>query len=92
MTMERLGGLRDSGCVCAAGRGPSGASSSSPAAHQRSSCPSAAAAWGSQSTDAPRHFLVFPERRGGGGGVWCMSREENKTKLKGKSRANVNRE
>lgn len=60
--MARRGGLRDSGCVCAGGRVPSGASSSSPAAHPHSSCPSAAAAPGPQSTDAPRHFLVSPER------------------------------
>lgn len=59
--MERRGGLRDSGCVCAGGQEPSGASSSSPAAHQHSSSPSAAAALGPQSTDAPRHFLVSPE-------------------------------
>lgn len=64
MTTKRRGGLRDSGCVCAGGRGPSGASSSSPAAHQRSSSPSAAAAPGPQRTDAPRHFLVSPETSG----------------------------
>lgn len=64
MTTKRRGGLRDSGCVCAGGRGPSGASSSSPAAHQRSSSPSAAAAApGPQRTDAPRH-LVSPETSG----------------------------
>lgn len=62
--MKKRGGLRGLGCVCAGGQGPSGASSSSPAAHQRSSFPSVAAAPGPQSTDAPRHFLVSPERCG----------------------------
>lgn len=62
-TMERRGGLHGSGCVCAGGRGPSGASSSSPVAHQHSSCSSGAAP-GPQNTDAPRHFLVSLERTG----------------------------
>lgn len=61
---QRSGGPHDSGYVCAGGQGLSGASSSSPAAHQHSSFPSAAAALGLQSTDAPRHFLVSPERSG----------------------------
>lgn len=60
--LKRRVGLRDSGCVCAGGRGPSGASSSSPAARRHSSSPSAAAVPAPQSTDAPRHFLVSPER------------------------------
>ena len=62
--MKMSAGLRDSGCVCAGGRGPSGASSSSLAAHRRSSSPSAAAASRPQSTGAPRHFLVSPARCG----------------------------
>lgn len=62
--MKRNGGLRGSGYACAVGREPSGASSSSPAAHQHSSSHSAAAAPGPQNTDAPRHFLVSPERSG----------------------------
>lgn len=52
---------RDSGCACAGARGPSGASSFALAAHRRSSSPSAAATR-PQSTDAPRHFLISPER------------------------------
>lgn len=57
---ERRDGLRGSGCVCAGGRGPSGASSSSRAARQRSSSPSASAPC-LRSTDAPGRSLVSPE-------------------------------
>lgn len=62
--MKKRAGLRDSECVSAGGRGPSGVSSFSPVAHQHSSSPSAAAALHPQSTGAPRHFLASPERSG----------------------------
>lgn len=61
VTLEMRVGLRDSGCVCAGGQGPSGASSSSLAAPQHSSSPSADAAPCPLSTGAPRHFLASPE-------------------------------
>ncbi len=92
--MERRGGLHDSGCVCAGGQGPSGASSSSPAARQHSSCSSAAAAPGPQSTDAPRHFLVSPERSGREKKHDNMIEERNKKRLEERVKAftaNVNR-
>lgn len=72
------GGPRGSGCVCAGGPGPSGASSSSPAARRRSSSPWASAPC-PRSTGAPGRSLVSPEagrekrqmktNLAGGGGV-----------------------
>ena len=56
---ERRGGLRGSGCACAGGREPSGASSSSRAAHRRSSSPSASAPC-LRCTASPGHSLVSP--------------------------------
>lgn len=84
--MKSHGGLRDSGCVCAGGRGPSGASSSFPAARRHSSFPSSAAAPHPQSTDAPRHSLVSPERSGRKEKTKAYIRRENHAHQREKER------